>query len=80
MKLKILNSLLLSGIILLVTSFCCNASDSSLNLHVPSPDWSDQVIYFVMLDRFNDGNPENNDQGYDEFDPQNYKKFSGGDL
>ncbi|MBA3485963.1 MAG: alpha-amylase, partial [Lysobacter sp.] len=49
-------------------------------LHVPSPDWRDQVLYFVMLDRFNDGDPGNNDQGADEFDPANGAKFSGGDL
>src|SRR5512147_328823 len=25
------------------------------NLHVPSPDWRDQIIYFMMTDRFADG-------------------------
>jgi hypothetical protein len=38
-------------------------------LHVPSPDWRDQVIYFAMIDRFDDGDPRNNDQGAGEFDP-----------
>ena len=38
-------------------------------LHVPSPDWRDQVIYFVMTDRFDDGDPANNDQRAGEFDP-----------
>ncbi|MFO0121337.1 MAG: hypothetical protein ACK520_02555 [Inhella sp.] len=32
----------------------------------PSPDWRDQVVYFVMTDRFDDGNPGNNDQGAGE--------------
>jgi hypothetical protein len=41
-----------------------------LKLHVPSPDWRDQVIYFVMTDRFDDGDPRNNDQGAGEFDPR----------
>ena len=27
---------------------------------MPSPDWRDQVIYFVMTDRFADGDPANN--------------------
>ena len=36
---------------------------ASLKLHVPSPDWRDQIIYFLMTDRFEDGNPSNNDQG-----------------
>ncbi len=64
----------------------CNSNNAqlqngnSLNLHVPSPDWQDQIIYFVMVDRFNDGNPENNDQGTGEYDPTDERKFSGGDL
>ncbi len=49
-------------------------------LHVPSPDWRDQVLYFVVLDRFDDGEPANNDQGAGEFDPSDGAKFSGGDL
>ncbi|MFN3659717.1 MAG: hypothetical protein ACK4TN_00590, partial [Brevinematales bacterium] len=24
------------------------------------PDWRDQIIYFIMVDRFVDGNPANN--------------------
>ena len=48
--------------------------------HVPSPDWQDQVVYFLMIDRFNDGNTANDDQGAKEFDPTSEKKFSGGDL
>ncbi|KAA3618614.1 MAG: alpha-amylase [Calditrichaeota bacterium] len=50
------------------------------NLHVPSPDWQDQVIYFLMIDRFNDGDKSNNDQGANEFDPADERKFSGGDI
>ena len=50
------------------------------NLHVPSPAWEEQIIYFLMIDRFNDGNPDNNDQGFDEYDPADHRKFSGGDL
>ncbi len=53
---------------------------SRLNLHVPSPDWRDQVIYFLVIDRFDDGDPANNDQGAGEFDPARSSKFSGGDL
>jgi glycosidase len=47
---------------------------------VASPDWRDQVIYFVMIDRFDDGDPGNNDQGTGEFDPADGRKYSGGDL
>jgi len=49
-------------------------------LHVPSPDWRDQIIYFVMIDRFADGDAGNNDQGAGEFDPVDNAKYSGGDL
>lgn len=49
-------------------------------LHVPSPDWRDQVIYFVMTDRFDDGDPGNNDQGAGEHDPRDNARWSGGDL
>lgn len=47
---------------------------------LPSPDWRDQIIYLVMIDRFNDGDARNNDQGAGEYDPRDGAKFSGGDL
>lgn len=49
-------------------------------LHVASPDWRDQIIYFAMIDRFDDGDTGNNDQGEAEFDPAVNAKYSGGDL
>lgn len=49
-------------------------------IHVPSPEWRDQVLYFVMPDRFFDGNPANSDQGAGEYDPTTNAKYSGGDL
>ncbi|MBZ4038157.1 alpha-amylase family glycosyl hydrolase [Novilysobacter selenitireducens] len=49
-------------------------------LHVPSPDWRDAVIYFAMIDRFDDGDPSNNDQGVGEYDPAQGRTYSGGDL
>lgn len=55
-------------------------SPNNATLHVPSPDWRDQIVYFVMLDRFDDGEPGNNDQGAGEFDPADGARFSGGDL
>ena len=47
---------------------------------MPSPDWRDQIIYFVMIDRFDDGDPHNNDQGAGEYDPSSKAHYSGGDL
>src|SRR5687768_12432035 len=49
-------------------------------LHVASPDWRDQVVYFVMTDRFDDGDPRNNDQGAGEYDPTDGARWSGGDF
>ena len=49
-------------------------------LHVPSPDWRDQVIYFVMTDRFDDGDASNNDQGAGEYAPADGARYNGGDL
>ncbi len=51
-----------------------------LKLHVPSPDWRDQVIYFVVTDRFADGEPRNNNQGAGEFAPGQRSRYQGGDL
>jgi glycosidase len=45
-----------------------------------SPDWRDQIIYFLMIDRFDDGDPSNNDQGAGEYDPADGARYSGGDL
>lgn len=53
---------------------------SELKLHVASPDWRDQVVYFVLADRFNDGDPRNNDQGAAEYDPSKLEYYSGGDI
>jgi glycosidase len=49
-------------------------------LDVPSPDWRDQVIYFVFTDRFANGDPNNDDQGQGEFDASDFRRYSGGDL
>ena len=51
-----------------------------LQLHRPSPDWRDQVLYFVMTDRFADGKPANNDQGAGEYKPGDRTRYQGGDL
>jgi len=55
-------------------------AQTPLNLHRPSPDWRDQVLYFVVTDRFDDGDPANNDQGAGEFDPRSNAHYNGGDF
>ncbi|TYK66295.1 alpha-amylase family glycosyl hydrolase [Colwellia echini] len=49
-------------------------------LHVPSPQWQDQIIYLLMIDRFNDGNKENSDQGAGVYELGAKDKYNGGDL
>ncbi|MBF7072000.1 hypothetical protein ISG33_01120 [Glaciecola sp. MH2013] len=43
-------------------------------------DWGDQSIYFVMIDRFNDGDKSNNDFGLNEYNPSKESHFNGGDI
>lgn len=49
-------------------------------LHVASPQWQDQIIYFLMIDRFNDGVQSNNDQGVGVYEKGSRSKYNGGDL
>jgi glycosidase len=56
------------------------AAAAGPRLHVPSPDWRDQVIYFAMTDRFDDGDSKNNDQRAGEFNRAREDRYQGGDL
>ncbi|MBI5202974.1 MAG: DUF3459 domain-containing protein [Elusimicrobia bacterium] len=56
------------------------AAQASAALHVPSPDWRDQVVYFLMTDRFENGDPSNDSQGAGEFKAGDPDRFNGGDL
>ena len=76
-RFRMLSQSLILGAFGLVTNVNAKADDL---LHVPSPDWREQIIYFVMIDRFNDGNPANNDQGTGEYNPAKGSHYSGGDL
>ncbi|MCX7653592.1 MAG: alpha-amylase family glycosyl hydrolase [Fervidobacterium sp.] len=42
--------------------------------------WADRVLYMIMIDRFNDGDPSNNNQATVEYNPRDGAKYSGGDL
>ena len=70
---------ILSSVLSIYSMTNVNAKERE-QLHVPSPDWREQIIYFVMIDRFNDGNSSNNNQGVGEYDPAQNSKYSGGDL
>lgn len=49
-------------------------------LEMASPEWPDQILYFLMTDRFNDGDPTNNQQAQLDYDPKLDSKYHGGDL
>ncbi|KPF66875.1 hypothetical protein IP84_14995 [beta proteobacterium AAP99] len=71
----------MKGLVALLGGFLGSVSHAqALKLHVPSPDWRDQVIYFLMTDRFADGDPRNNDQGVGIYAPQRSDRVNGGDL
>ena len=42
--------------------------------------WIDDIMYFVLTDRFADGNPNNNGQGFGEYDTTDENMFHGGDF
>ena len=48
---------------------------------IPELDFRQETIYFLFLDRFKDGDPNNN-EGNDPatYDPKNFKKYMGGDI
>ena len=44
-----------------------------------SPEWEDQTIYFIMIDRFANGDESNDDFGFGEAGNDN-SRYNGGDL
>lgn len=44
------------------------------------PSWQGKVIYFAMIDRFQNGDKSNDDQGRGEYSPTDDDCFQGGDL
>lgn len=72
--------IVISAALMLGAPLALASSPAAGALHVPSPDWRDAVIYFAMVDRFDDGDRSNNDQGVGEYDPRDGARYSGGDL
>lgn len=64
----------------LIATACSSTPSTGPLLHVPSPAWEEQVVYFVMTDRFANGDKTNDDQKKGEYDPTAAEKYSGGDL
>ncbi len=68
------------GICVLIGYLATSVLAAPARLHVPSPDWRDQIIYFAMTDRFDDGDPRNNDMGAGEYQQGDSSRYQGGDL
>ncbi len=51
-----------------------------VTVHKESPIWTDQVIYFALLDRLYNGDKSNDDMGYNETNVSEETWFSGGDF
>lgn len=43
-------------------------------------DWDEAVIYFMLTDRFNDGDPTNNNPNGEDYDTTHSETYHGGDL
>ncbi len=69
-----------AAIVLMLSAWTAQAAECPGGNALPRPDWRDQVVYFLMLDRFDDGDPGNNDQGAGEYDPADGARYSGGDF
>lgn len=51
------------------------------NTYNPSPDhWEDQIIYHIVIDRFRDGDPKNNELTFYGYNPRSTNMRHGGDF
>ncbi len=50
-----------------------------LSLALAVPVWEDQIVYFVMIDRFANGDTSNDDMGFGEAGNDN-SRYNGGDI
>lgn len=60
------------------TSKKLNKKDEVVPMKSPK-DWRDQIIYFILTDRFYDGDKSNDDQGCGEYGAD-LDRYNGGDL
>ena len=70
----------LAGRCAVAFALLCGLDSSSIAQAASSRDWRDEILYFALIDRFDDGDPTNNDQGAGEYDPSDSRRYSGGDL
>ncbi|MHB0996956.1 MAG: alpha-amylase family glycosyl hydrolase [Elusimicrobiales bacterium] len=69
--------------LLLSAALACRAAAFAASADAgkaPAADFREETIYFVMTDRFADGDPANNDLYGDEYRPGDLKYYQGGDF
>lgn len=71
---------LLAGQCAIAFALLCGVDSTSIAQAASSRDWRDEILYFALIDRFDDGDPTNNDQGAGEYAPTDSRRYSGGDL
>ena len=74
---------ILSFILLVTMFFACEPNSvqgDDAPSTKPSFTWDNATIYFLMTDRFHDGNPDNNYKHTAENPPAPYRGYLGGDL
>ena len=59
--------------------FSCVTEPSNIEKSTPFL-WENATVYFLMTDRFNDGDPSNNYKHTDENTPAPYRGYMGGDI
>ncbi|EPU1196431.1 TPA: alpha-amylase family glycosyl hydrolase, partial [Klebsiella oxytoca] len=64
-----------------LNTFFCSMQTIAAEPEETYLDFRKETIYFLFLDRFSDGDPSNN-AGFNSatYDPNNLKKYTGGDL
>jgi glycosidase len=62
----------------LAAALCCGSAAAFAA--PPAADFREETIYFVMTDRYADGDPANNSVYGDEYRPGNLKYYQGGDF
>ena len=77
---NLVKDLMIIAFLIIWTS--CNTTSTALESSSPDPKftWDNATVYFLMTDRFYDGNPENNFQHTTDNPPAPYRGYMGGDI
>ncbi len=59
MKIYLAFGSVLSGMVCYGQDFIATPDEIDQYIHVPSPAWEDQIIYFIITDLFEDGDTTN---------------------